>query len=277
MPASSFSRNPHGSSTTETISTVSDDSPTLEKMDVLIIQNTPGVEAVNPQITDRAEVSYLNEKATISIIGVDPQGWRDITTDELASGRFLNPTDPTSVIIGDKIANSMFTEALTLNSQISIDDEIFRVVGIIESGNSDNSIFMTLDAADSLFEADGEYSSIQAKVVAEYDVPTVVESLEQNLRISRSVSEDDEDFTVSSPEFISDRLEEMTATMSIFMGAIASIALLVGAIGIANTMYMSVMERTRQIGVFKSLGMTDSEIQAILDKLRKKARIRDYK
>ena len=74
------------------------------------------------------------------------------------------------------------------------------------------------------------------------------------------VTEDNKDFSVITSDFINQQLDQVTGILSIFLGGVASIALLVGGVGIANTMFMSVAERKREIGILKSIGAREEEI-----------------
>jgi len=203
--------------------------------------------------------------------GIDPESWSEITTSDLESGRFLTESDMTGVVVGYSVANDMFDKVLTVNTQIKIEGNTYKIVGILEQsgtgsfGGDDRTVFMTLTAARNIIDDvdSNEYSSIEIKITdAEY-YSEISENVEQVLYVSRYVTEDTQDFTVTSPASMAETMTETMETLSFFFIGIAAISLLVGAIGIANTMFMSVMERTRLIGILKSLGSRNSEIMKL--------------
>jgi putative ABC transport system permease protein len=108
-----------------------------------------------------------------------------------------------------------------------------------------------------------EYSSIEVKITDTDYVEEITQNIENVLYSSRIVNEETRDFTISSSTSMIETITSTMETLSFFLIGIAAISLIVGAIGIANTMFMSVMERTRLIGIFKSLGSKNSEIMKL--------------
>ena len=244
----------------------------LTDRDIQIVKSVSGVKVVNGIVSGRVEITYLAEDTSVSVQGVDPLAWREMTTSKLESGRYLTPGDGNVIVIGNRIAWDMFKQPLSINRQINIEGKSFKIVGILEGsgsfggfGGDDNTIFMPISAARTIIEDMGtnQFSSIQVKVTNPEQVDEVIGSVEERLMVSRHVTEDTKDFTVSSAQAIQETISGVIGTLNLFLGGIAAISLLVGAIGIANSMFTSVMERTRQIGVLKALGTTNFEIMKL--------------
>jgi len=243
----------------------SEDDPIVDDIDLRVIQASQGVDVAYGEVNADADVSNGDLSAPLTVTGVNPRDWRDANTDvELAEGRYLTTSDRNSVLIGWDIAKDLYDENISINSPLNIDNQSFTVVGIIseDSDRQATSIIMTPDPARGIAEdlETGEYSSIGFIVEEDSEVDKTVDRVEDNLMDSRSVTEDTKDFSVTSLGSQLEQITNITTTLNYFVAGIAAISLLVGAVGIANTMYMSVMERTKEIGTLKALGTTRREI-----------------
>lgn len=264
-----FQRTTSNQSSSQSSSTAS--TPTLTDMDIAAIQSADGVEAATGIITGSSEVSYLSQSVTVTVEGVDPTVWNTMTTSVVASGRLLQDGDGMGVLIGSRVANGMFDQNITVDSPILIGGKTFTVVGILKEsgtgsfGGDDRTVFLTMDSARNILTSldSNEYSSIQVKVADTNAVDATITSVTNALLASRQVTSDTQDFTVTSPTSMLETITSTMQTMTFFLTGIAAVSLLVGAIGIANTMFMSVMERTRLIGILKSLGTKNSEIMKL--------------
>lgn len=236
----------------------------LTAKDIIVIKSVPNVKYVMGSVSGKADVTYSTKTAkNTNCQGVDISVWKEITTSKLSLGRFLAIGDSYSVVIGYNLANSVFGKEIPLNSKIVIEGKSFNVVGILEEGST---IYMPIDVARTLLEDVGrdEFSSISVKIKDVELSNETVTAITKKLMLSRGIlTEKDKDFSVSSPLAMQETMSSTMSTMSLFLGAIAAISLLVGAIGIANTMFTSVLEKTREIGIMKAIGAKNRDILSI--------------
>ena len=242
--------------------TTATDSKNLTSKDILMLKNLPNVEYIMGQISGKEDLTYLSKTASSNIVGVDTNVWKDITTEQLDSGRFLTNGDSYSVILGGSIVTSTFADGIPLNSQVIIGGKSFKVVGILKEGRT---VYMPINTAKTILGiTEDKFDSISVKVSDISLVNSTITTITNRLMLAHGIIDSSKkDFTVSSPTTMQATIQSTMNTMTLFLGAIAAISLLVGAVGIANTMFTSVLEKTKDIGIMKAIGAQDKDVMII--------------
>jgi ABC-type antimicrobial peptide transport system, permease component len=240
----------------------------LTKDDIDALQGMDSIQYIEGEISGSEAVKYMGQNATLPITGVDPQVWKYMTTLKTQSGRLLEPADKNVAVIGSDVASQIYDQNIGVNQVITVNGKSVRVVGILkEQGmGGDSRIYMPIDGAVNLItDAKKDvYDSISVKAKNEDVVDGLISDIEKKLMISRHINkEDDKDFTVTASKSMAESVTEMTSSITLFLGAIAAVSLLVGAVGIANTMFTSVLEKTKEIGTMKAIGAKNKDILMI--------------
>jgi putative ABC transport system permease protein len=242
----------------------------LTDKDLNVVKQVPGVLYVNGMVSGRSDMKVGTEKTSVSVSGVDTTVWRSMVTTQLEAGRYLQPGDSNAVVIGYSLAHGTFLQDLALNRPVTIGGKTFKVVGIFAQsggfGETDNEVYMPADYAREVITENvsrNTFTSIMVKVADQSLADKIAADIILKLMPSRHVNSRTRDFTVTAFATIQQQISSVVQTIKLFLAAIAAVSLLVGAVGIANTMFMSVMERTRQIGLLKALGATDNEVMKL--------------
>ncbi len=236
----------------------------LDKDMVDKVKSVKGVDYVEPMLLDYSDVEYNNEKFFIMINSYDTSlGQKsfmdmDIKTEK---GRLFKGSDKGSVIIGYDVAYNLFDKDIGIRNKVIIKGKEFNVIGIFEKLGTevDNRIFMPFDSMKDLFDKQDFVNIIRVRVQEGLDVDEVSKAVEKRLLKDY----DDEDFDIYTPDQILEQLGSILLMVQFILGGIAAISLVVGGIGIMNSMFTSVLERTREIGIMKSIGATKSNILLI--------------
>ena len=251
-------------------------SGSLDLNDVELVKRTSGIDPsrVTSILAAQLTLGYKDTNVSTMVSGVDVDNYARSVGDLLpmGQGRMLKAGDSHVLVIGSAIAKDMFGEAIGLNTGIDIAGQKYRVIGIMKpsgsalGGGYDSDIYMPLqDARDILGTSVGskEVTVIWARTQKGADAEVVADRLDERLAAKRKVREDDKDYMVLTSQSIMDQIGVITGLLATFLGGVAAISLLVGGIGIANTMFMSVMERTREIGILKAIGARRAMIMEI--------------
>ena len=238
--------------------------------DVRVIKKTRGVDVVGGMVTKIAKVEYKDEIKYAWVSGFPQDESRKIIEDmqqmELESGRDLKESDKYKVLVGYMVAHGDFFEKeVKIRDKILINNQEFDVVGTLERiGNSqdDSSMLIPLETAKDLFDTD-EYVVIMARAKDGFDTSDVAENIKEDLRKDRELEEGDENFAVQTMEELKDVYAIVINLVNVFLIGLATISLLVGGVGIMNTMYTSVIERTNEIGIMKAIGARNIDIMSI--------------
>ncbi len=228
------------------------------------LRNLPGVYRIDARIQGRGIISYRDKNSSATVIGTQPEAFPDSVATTILFGRYLSTSDQYSAVLGYNVVNNTFNDFDILNKQIKINGVPFRVVGILAQsgslGGTDGAIFIPQQTAKNFFNQTLDASSLTAVVSPGHDTNTVAGVITQTLLDLHRVSSDNQDFTVITAASIQTAVSGITDLLGLFLGGIASISLIVGGIGVANTMFMSVLEQTKEIGVLKALGAKNKDI-----------------
>lgn len=235
----------------------------LTEDDVRTLESMSEFKYVTPGLARTAQIEFHDEIKFLMVNGIPAEDYAEFFSDvdfDVESGRMIRKGDKFSALLGYRIANAdIFEDFIGAKNKIKINGHDFKVVGIMEEiGNSedDNSVNIPLDSFREIFNEPNKVEYILAQAKAGQDMEELQKKVERNLERARG----DENFQVMTASQILDQINSILGIVQVVLVGIATISLLVGSIGIMNSMYTSVLERTKEIGIMKSIGAKNSDI-----------------
>lgn len=229
--------------------------------DVEIAEGIGEVEYVVPVLFNIGELEYGSEKDIRRIGGFRLKNFQKAFSDlavGLDSGRYLRDGDSRKVFLGYKLAKDVFDKEIFVKSRVKIQGVAFEVIGIQEElgdPNDDYIVYIPVEDAQDIFGQEG-FSAMTFTVKKGVDVVDAALKIEKVYKRKRN----DEQILVTDPQKIKEQAQQLLGVVKWVLIGISIISILVGAIGVMNSLFTSVLERTRDIGIMKSIGAKNADI-----------------
>ncbi len=241
--------------------------------DIQGLKEIPEIKDIAPQLTGRLPITYIETTVPLNIFGTT-SNTENLVNLKMREGRFFSDEDSEKknkvVVLGYTSAQELFGDDFgnIVGEKITINRKQYEVIGVAEyKGGSfgpvtiDDSIFVPYDVANRYILGDSGRFNINVIVTDFKDLPLAQEKIAEKLRELHNIKGNKpEDFRIRDMGSLVNSAQSSARTMSVLLWTVGTIVLIVGGIGIMNVMYTSVLERTKEVGIYKALGAKESHI-----------------
>lgn len=235
-------------------------------------QNVPEIETAAGYVMGTQQAQYESNSIAASFTGTTAS-YLDVENAEIASGRFITKDEETNMarvaVVGKNIIRDLFSGQDPVGKIFKFKDQNFTVIGVFKEKGSggfgtasvDDSIFIPLRTAQKLFLGIDYIAFIRAKVKSSDLIPYALANVKSTLRGRHNIkTASDDDFSVRDQAQAIKMITQITNVLRYFLLAIGTISLVVGGVGIMNTMLIVVNQRIREVGLRKAIGAKTKDI-----------------
>lgn len=245
---------------------------TLKISDMEALRKLPNIEAAYAAHFGQVVATSAYDKKTVMVYGVSGT-YLDIDQSRLAKGRFFTEEEDASlarvVVLGSNVAEKLYGDQNPVGQVLKLKNRNFNVIGTFEPKgavlffNMDDMVYIPVQTLQKQILGIDYVSAISSKYRDKERVRSTVVDIEELLRQRHSLDRDNpdkDDFVVQTMDDVSSTLDTIIGGFTILLVALAAISLIVGGVGIMNIMYVSVLERTFEIGLRMAVGATRKQV-----------------